>query len=43
MIKVSKSINMPIVYQTAAEASELVKSSAAAITVMLDTIGYKAS
>lgn len=43
MMKISKSINMPIVYQTAAEASELVKESAAAIAVMLDTIGYKAS
>ena len=41
MIKITKAINMPIVYQTAAEASELVKTSAAAITVMLDTIGYK--
>ncbi len=43
MMKISKSINMPIVYQTAAEASQLVEESAAAITVMLDTIGYKAS
>ena len=43
MMKISKSINMPIVYQTAAEASELVEESAAAIRVMLDTIGYKAS
>ena len=43
MIKITKAINMPIVYQTAAEASQLVKESAAAITVMLDTIGYKAS
>ena len=43
MIKISKSINMPIVYQTAAETSQLVEDSAAAITIMLDTIGYKAS
>ena len=43
MIKISESISMPIVYQTAAEASQLVEDSDAAIKVMLDTIGYKAS
>ncbi len=41
MVKITDAINMPIVYQTAAEATELVKTSTAAIATMLDTIGYK--
>ncbi len=41
MLKITEAINMPIVYQTAAEASDLVGKSAAAIAAMLDTIGYE--
>ncbi len=41
MIKISKAIKMPIVYMTAAEATELTKTSTAAIAKMLKAINYQ--
>lgn len=41
MIRIAKAINMPIVYQTAAEATGMVSGSVAAIAEMLESVGYQ--